>query len=219
MALVTRVLVVEGQEPSREMLCWNLESEVGIEVVGTAATPAQAVDMAEELAPDIVAMDIDLPGVPNGVDAARTINSRPPFPRIVFFSPTGDHRYIGGKWDVRSSNGSGRARRKSGDSSAVLKAVQGPARDLVAMDPAVAETLIQRRGRTERRLTRRELDVLRLIAKGHNNASISRRLTINEKSVENVVRALYRVLGVSTEGITHPRVTAALSYLDRAGTR
>ena len=62
MTLVTRVLVVEGQEPSREIRCWDLEAEGGIEVVGTAATPAQGVDMAAECAPDIVAMDVDLPG-------------------------------------------------------------------------------------------------------------------------------------------------------------
>ena len=119
--MVTRVLGVEGQAPSREIRCWDLEAEGGIEVVGTASTSAQGVDMAEECAPDIVAMDIDLPGVPTCVDAARIINSRPPFPRIVFFSSTGEHRYIGGKWYVHSSNGIGRAPRKSGDSSVVLK--------------------------------------------------------------------------------------------------
>lgn len=217
--MVTRVLVVEGQEPSREIRCWDLEAEGGIEVVGTAATPAQGVDMAAECAPDIVAMDVDLPGVPTCVDAARTINRRPPFPRIVFFSSTWEHRYVGGKWYLHSSNETGPARRKSGDSSAVLKAVQGPVRDLVAMDPSVARTLIHRWGRAGSKLTRRELDVLRLIAQGHNNASISRRLTINEKSVENVIRALYRDLEVSTEGPTHPRVTAALSYLEQAEAR
>ena len=87
------------------------------------------------------------------------------------------------------------------------------------MDPSVARTLIHRWGRAGSKLTRRELDVLRLIAQGHNNASISRRLTINEKSVENVIRALYRDLEVSTEGPTHPRVTAALSYLEQAEAR
>jgi DNA-binding NarL/FixJ family response regulator len=84
---------------------------------------------------------------------------------------------------------------------------------LVVLDPLVVESL----GRRETRLsalTRRQLEVLSLMAKGYNNAAIARSLVLEEKSVENHINAIFGQLNLSRDNAAHPRVKAVLLYLN-----
>jgi DNA-binding NarL/FixJ family response regulator len=90
-----------------------------------------------------------------------------------------------------------------------------PATGLVVLDPLVVETL----GRRETRLsalTRRQLEVLSLMAKGYNNAAIARTLVLEEKSVENHINAIFGQLNLSRDNVAHPRVKAVLLYLQES---
>jgi len=83
---------------------------------------------------------------------------------------------------------------------------------LALLDPLVVESL----GRRETRLsalTRRQLEVLSLMAKGYNNAAIARSLVLEEKSVENHINAIFGQLNLSRDNAAHPRVKAVLLYL------
>jgi DNA-binding NarL/FixJ family response regulator len=83
---------------------------------------------------------------------------------------------------------------------------------LVVLDPAVVESL----GRRETRLsalTKRQLEVLSLMAKGNNNAAIAKALVLEEKSVENHINAIFGQLNLNRDNAAHPRVKAVLLYL------
>jgi DNA-binding NarL/FixJ family response regulator len=98
------------------------------------------------------------------------------------------------------------------DVATLVRAIDGAAMGLVVLDPLVVESL----GRRETRLsalTRRQLEVLSLMAKGYNNAAIARALVLEEKSVENHINAIFGQLNLSRDNAAHPRVKAVLLYL------
>src|SRR3990172_9072254 len=103
-------------------------------------------------------------------------------------------------------------RQSISDISTLVRAIDGAAMGLVVLDPLVVESL----GRRETRLsalTKRQLEVLSLMAKGHNNAAIARSLVLEEKSVENHINAIFGQLNLSRDNSAHPRVKAVLLYL------
>jgi DNA-binding CsgD family transcriptional regulator len=91
-------------------------------------------------------------------------------------------------------------------------AIDGAAMGLVVLDPTVVESL----GRRETRLsalTKRQIEVLSLMAKGNNNAAIAKSLVLEEKSVENHINAIFGQLNLNRDNAAHPRVKAVLLYL------
>ena len=98
------------------------------------------------------------------------------------------------------------------DIATLIRAIDGAASGLVVMDPSVVERLGQRDSRLGA-LTKRQLEVLSLMAKGYNNAAIARALVLEEKSVENHINAIFGQLSLSRDNSAHPRVKAVLLYL------
>ncbi len=86
----------------------------------------------------------------------------------------------------------------------------------MVMDPIIVQRLQPRAGTRVLGLTPRQLDVLGLIAQGYNNAGIAEKLVIGEKSVENIINAIFQELDISRQGPVHPRVMAVLKYLKDA---
>jgi DNA-binding NarL/FixJ family response regulator len=82
----------------------------------------------------------------------------------------------------------------------------------VVLDPVVLESLGRRESRLSA-LTKRQLEVLSLMAKGYNNAAVARTLVLEEKSVENHINAIFGQLNLSRDHAAHPRVKAVLLYL------
>ncbi|MBI5288778.1 MAG: response regulator transcription factor, partial [Chloroflexi bacterium] len=103
-------------------------------------------------------------------------------------------------------------RQSVNDIATLIRAIDGAASGLVVMDPAVVERLGQRDSRLGA-LTKRQMEVLSLMAKGHNNAAIARALVLEEKSVENHINAIFGQLNLSRDNSAHPRVKAVLLYL------
>ena len=200
-----RVLVVDDQRLIREGIASLLDLEPGIAVVGTAADGAAAVELAVQLRPDVVLMDVRMPTV-DGVAATEMVRQRVPGCRVLMLTTFDDEEYV-----LRAL--------RAGAAGYLLKDL--PAGDLAQAvrlahagvdqhNPAVISRLL---GALDRvpvdplpapaanppaplLLTPRELDVLRLIAAGANNREIARRLFLSEGTVKNHVSNILTRLGL-----------------------
>ena len=106
-----------------------------------------------------------------------------------------------------------------GDVSPLVCAIEAAASGLVVMDPAIVRSPRPMSGPGLGALTPRQLRVLQLMAEGHDNSSIADALVVSEKSVENVINALFRRLDIPKQGSIHRRVEAALAYAEEAQRR
>jgi len=200
-----RVLVVDDQRLIREGIASLLDLEPGLAVVGTAADGAAAVELAVQLRPDVVLMDVRMPTV-DGVAATEMVRQRVPGCRVLMLTTFDDEEYV-----LRAL--------RAGAAGYLLKDL--PAGDLAQAvrlahagvdqhNPAVISRLL---GALDRvpvdplpapaanppaplLLTPRELDVLRLIAAGANNREIARRLFLSEGTVKNHVSNILTRLGL-----------------------
>jgi DNA-binding NarL/FixJ family response regulator len=102
------------------------------------------------------------------------------------------------------------------DVATVARAIQSSIDGMVMLDPGVVASLRPRASTALARLTPRQLEVLRLIAQGFNNAAIAERLVLAEKSVETYINAVYQELGLSGEPGVHARVKAAILFLEES---
>jgi DNA-binding NarL/FixJ family response regulator len=208
-----RVLVVDDQRLVREGVASLLALEPGIEVVGTAADGREAVEHAVTRAPDVVLMDVRMPGT-DGVEATATVRRRAPGVRVVMLTTFDDEEYV-----VRAL--------RAGASGYLLKDL--PAADLARavrlahagvdqFDPAAVGRLLAAlhrppdagpdlatAGRTG--LTLREVEVLRLVARGATNREIAARLVVSEGTVKNHVSHILARLGLRdrTQAALHAR--------------
>ena len=210
---MTRVLIVDDQPLFRDMMQRTLAAEPGLEVVGTAGDGETAVRLARETAPEAVIMDIELPGEMDGIEAAREIKKESPQTGIVILSAHDDRRYV---TSLPLDNSRGWAyilKQTVPDVATVVRAIEGSKSGMVVLDPEVVAKLHPRQGSSAARLTPRQIEVLGLLAQGHSNHAIAKRLTLSEKSVETYINAIYQGLGISNEPEVHARVKATLVYL------
>ena len=183
------ILLVDDHALVREMLKERLESEADLAVVGTAPDADAAVTQALAHKPDIVLMDIDMPGMAC-FDAAKLIKKRCPHTRIVFLSAFSHDRYIEDALEAKATG----YITKEEPPEVIIQAVRQAASGAAYFSPKVQARLIinedsvnitgQQTPRTSL-LTPRELEVLRLIAQGYTKKEIAQRLYIAPKTVEH----------------------------------
>ena len=210
---------MEDEPLFRELLCRTLETESWLEVVGVATDGESAVRLADELSPDAVIMDIELPGEIDGIDAALKIKERRIQTGIVILSVHKDRRYVSSLPLSESPGWAYLLKQNVPDLSSVMRAIQGSVGGMVVLDPEVVESLQPKRGSAAARLTPRHRQVLELIAQGYNNTAIAQRLTLTEKSVETYINSIYQVLQIPGEEGVHSRVKATLVYLQDSQNR
>lgn len=215
----TKVLIVEDQELFSEMLRRTLSEEPGLCVMGVAQDGETAIDLARELEPDVVLMDIELQGGMNGIEAAKRIKEARPQTGIVILSVHNDRRYFTSLPLEENPGWSYLLKQSVPDLASVVRAIQGSESGMVVLDPAVVRSLSPKQGSTVANLTPRQMEVLELIAQGFNNAAIGRQLTLAERSVETYIHAIYQTLQISGEDEIHGRVKATLFYLNETQTR
>lgn len=208
-----RVAVVEDEALFREMLVDALSRRASLEVVGTVADAPKAIALAREARPDVMLMDIELAGEMDGIEASLAIKKENPGIGIVFLSAHDNPRYLTSLPLGESTGWAYLLKQTVRDVSAIGQAIEGCARGMVILDPAVMAKLRPREGSAILRLTPRQQDVLRLLAQGLSNAAIARQLALEERSIESYINIIYQHLGLSGEPEINMRVKATLAFL------
>jgi len=197
---VTRVLLVDDQELVRAGFRIILNSEPGIEVVGEAANGSDGVKLALELNPDVICMDVQMPGM-DGLEAARQIVADPAVGSHVLMLTTFDRDdYL---FAALSAGASGFLL-KTASPENLVEAVQVLARGDALLSPRVTRRVIESFGRQAPQqprvevpdLTERETEVLTQIALGRSNAEIAVELFVGEATVKTHVSNVLAKLGV-----------------------
>jgi len=195
-----RVLICDDQAIIRDGLAMLLGLEPDIDVVGVAEEGGEAVAALERLAPDLVLMDLKMPGM-NGIEATRQIRARFPQVRVLVLTTYDDDEWV---FDAVRAGAHGYLL-KDTPRAELLAAVRGTAAGKSYVDPAVAGRLLAQvadpqvrpPSQVASKLSERELAVLRLLAAGLSNADIAARLHLSEGTVRNHVSAILAKLGLA----------------------
>lgn len=196
--MTIRVLIADDHALVRRGLEQLVGSAPDIDVVGTVADGAQAVEAVARLAPDVVLMDISMP-VHDGIEATRQVIAAHPNVRVVMLTSFADQRKV---VDAIAAGASGYLL-KDGDPDDVAAAVRAAHAGDAPLDPKAARLLIDaQRQSTERsaagpELSVREREVLMLVVEGLANKQIARRLGIAERTVKAHLTAVFQALGVA----------------------
>lgn len=198
-----RLLLIDDQRLFVESLKYVVEARApDIEVVGLAQDGEEAVRMVEELAPDVVMMDVRMP-VMDGVEATRQIHARAPHVSIVMLTTFQDDEYV----HFAMKYGAVGYLLKNIPPSELIAAVRAVRRGRRPIAPSVAQVLRQERDADQRfaaqeqllqSLSPREKEVLHLIVQARNNRQIADRLGVAEQTARNYVSAVYAKLGVAS---------------------
>lgn len=192
-----RVLLVDDHHIVRMGLMTIINDQPEMEVVGEAGNAAEALREVERLQPDVILMDIRLPGE-SGIEATRQITKKFPHSKVVMLTSFTDDSLI---FRAISAGAVGYVLKQVEDED-LLKAITVAARGDAVLDPSVTSKLIARVKEAEhksdedafRDLSERELDVLNLVAKGKTNAEIAESLNLSERTVGNYVSTILQKL-------------------------
>mgnify|MGYP005845436109 CR=1 FL=1 len=208
-----RILLADDHKIVREGTRQLLEQSDDLIVVAEAATGEAAVRLCEELRPDVVVMDVHLPGI-NGIEATKLIRSKYPLIRVVVLSAYDDDRYVFPLLDA-GANG---YLLKTTSGANLADAIRSAFKGEMVLDPQISGKVISRlahvrtyrAGAMPEGLTERELDVLRSVARGKSNKEIGEALGISTNTVQVHLRNIFGKLGVGDR-------TEAVAYAIRQG--
>ena len=202
-----RVVLADDHAVVRKGIREFLEHSGDISVVAEATDGPEAIKLVAEHQPDVAVLDIQMPGV-TGIEATRRIKAEHPGVRVLVLTAYDDDPYI---FALLQAGASGYVL-KTADSTELVHAVRAVHRGESALDPAVAQKVVQQltSGRPlgaqtfVETLTARELEVVRLAARGLTNKAIGRELGISDRTVQGHLANIYGKLGVNsrTEAVT-----------------
>jgi DNA-binding NarL/FixJ family response regulator len=193
-----RVVIADDHPAFRRGLAAMLESAASIEVIGEAGDGDEAVERALELTPDVVLMDVKMPGR-NGIDATRQIVARNPAIAVLVLTMYEDDDSV----FAAMRAGARGYLLKGADQDDVLRAISAVAAGEAIFGPAIAERLMayfaagSAAAHPFPELTERERDVVELIARGRTNAAIAAELSLTLKTVQNHVSNVFTKLQVT----------------------
>jgi DNA-binding NarL/FixJ family response regulator len=175
-----RVLVVDDHPLFREAVSRILEREADIRVVGQVGTAQEALSAVKRLRPDLLLLDVELPDA-SGIDVVRHLSAleRPPHALMVSAFPESGHVVAAMKAGARGYLA------KTVDSESLIDSIRAISRGSTIFDSLSGAGLWTPRQLAQ--LTRRELDVLRLVAEGKTNSEIADDLCLAKKTVERIV--------------------------------
>ncbi len=183
------VLVVDDHDVVRQGIRAFLESQPDLHLVGEAASGEEAIRLVQESIPDVVLMDLAMPGM-NGVEATREVKRLSPRTQVVVLTSYHDDEYIFPALRAGALSYTLKDIHREALVEIIRKAAQGES----VLHPRIATRVIQevREGKQHvppafADLTERELEVLHLIAEGLSNAAIAERLVLSEKTVKGHV--------------------------------
>ena len=205
-----RVLIVDDHEVVRVGLRTVLSRQVGINVIGEVATAADAVTESCRLQPDVVLMDVRLPGG-SGVDACRTIRDSCPATRVLFLTSYQDEEGV----LAAIVGGASGYLLKQVNVEGLLRAIHAVAQGQSVLDPAITQPLLTRMRLQKEEaleskqtaLSTQQQRVLALVAEGKTNKEIGSALELSDKTVKNYIRFIFQKLKVTR------RAQAAACYI------
>jgi DNA-binding NarL/FixJ family response regulator len=210
-----RVVLVDDHDLFRTGLRNLLEEHGGVHVLAEAVNGAEAVKVVRELAPDVVVMDLNMPTM-SGVDATRLITAQSPLTRVIVLSISDEDADV---MDAIVAGACGYLLKDSSISE-VVAGIRSAAVGASLISPTIASKVLQRVRATtadtdiaetiRTELSDRELEVLKLIANGKDNAQIAAELVISPKTVKNHISNILMKLQMQN------RIQAAV-YAVRSG--
>jgi DNA-binding NarL/FixJ family response regulator len=210
-----RVVLVDDQDLFRTGLRTLLEDQDGVQVIGEASDGAQAVRLVADAAPDVVVMDLNMPTM-SGADATRQITAHSPLTRVIVLSVSDQDADV---MDAIVAGACGYLLKGSSIEN-VVAGIRSAAVGASLISPAIASKVLQqvratsaeadRADPVRAELSARELEVLRLVANGKDNAQIAAELVISPKTVKNHISNILMKLQMQN------RIQAAV-YAVRSG--
>ncbi len=201
MANKIRVVLADDHAVVRKGIREFLEDEDDIEVIAEAENGVQAVALAKEHQPDVLVLDIQMPKM-TGIEAARHIKAANPHAHILVLTAYDDDPYI---FAMLQAGANGYVL-KNAPSEELVRAVKAVSRGDSALDPAITTKVMSQLATgkpagahdTVENLTPRELDVLRLAAKGLTNRAIGQKLGISNRTVQGHLANIFGKMDVTT---------------------
>ncbi|MHC1741018.1 MAG: response regulator [Anaerolineaceae bacterium] len=195
-----RLVLVDDHEVVRLGLKTLLDRHPQFEVVGEAGTAREAIELANRIKPDVVVMDIRLPGV-SGIDACEEITKANPSVKVIMLTSYSEDEML---FSAIRAGASGYVLKQIGGED-LVKAIESVGRGEALLDPAVTQRVIQevRRAVKEEEasafsnLSQQEKHVLIAVSEGRTNREIAKALFLGEGTVRNYVSSILSKLGVS----------------------
>jgi len=189
---VITVLVADDHPIVRGGIVALLQSADDIEVIGEATTGLEAVDRAIELGPQLVLMDLRMPGIDGDEATARILAARPEIRVVVLTTYESDTSIL----SAIEAGASGYLL-KAAPQEEILAGIRSVARGEVALAPSIAAMLVNRVKKPAISLSTRETEVLALVAQGHSNPAIAKQLFLSEATVKTHLIHAFEKLDVS----------------------
>jgi DNA-binding NarL/FixJ family response regulator len=209
-----RILLADDHEILLDGLRALLEKEPDFTVIGVVRDGKEAVEKAHSLAPDVVVMDISMPGL-NGIDATRQITAKLPEVKVLCLSAHAEPRFVEA---MLEANASGYLLKEYSHES-LVRAIRHMIADEVYICPRVGYAVVRAlkaerpsAASTVEPLTEREREILQLIAEGHSTKEIAERLFLSIKTVGTHREHLMEKLGIhSVAGLTKYAIREGLT--------
>jgi DNA-binding NarL/FixJ family response regulator len=196
-----RIILVDDHEVVRIGLQTLLARHPEFEIIDEAGTATDAIEKSLRLKPDVVVMDIRLPGV-SGIEACRQIVAQQPATKVIMLTSFADDAML---FDAIAAGASGYVLKQIG-SDELVRALQIVGRGESLIDPALTQKVLARVRESSRRdeqsafrkLNAQELNILALVAEGKTNREIAAQVFLSEKTVRNYVSAILGKLNLSS---------------------
>jgi len=197
-----RVMIVDDHVVVREGLKQLLGLEDDIDVIAEASNGFECLDLLEKISPDLIFMDVRMPGI-SGIEATRLVCDKYPHVKVIMLTIYEDDKYV---TEALKAGAKGYILKKV-NRDELIKVIHHVMEGRAFLDPAVTTTIVNRFKRHEvpfepeekAQLTHRELEVLKGMVAGHTDRKIAECLFISEHTVRTHIKSLYRKLGVSSK--------------------
>ncbi len=195
--MAIRVLIADDHPVVRSGIQTELTYHPDIEVVGEAVNGDEAVKLAETLHPDVLLLDINMPGL-KAAPLVRRLREQSSRPHVLVLTAYGDLEYVLGMLQAGAEG----YLLKDEDPAAIAEGIRAVSQGRTWLSSAVAASIVQHKAEDaplpKEVLSGRELEILRLMAQGFSNTQIAERLVLAEGTVKNHVSTLYAKLGFNS---------------------